>query len=136
MEEIKYKVYVKVDTSNTITQVESDLSDIDFSIGWIQIDEGTGDKYSHAQSNYFPEEKPLRDNQFRSNYKLVDNKPVELTEEEKEKLFPEQAQQPSSQDTLNAQLLKANAEITTQLDNQKTLNSQLLLDIAKLKGGN
>lgn len=59
-----------------------------------------------------------------------------LPEEEKEKLFLTKVAQPSAQDTLNAQLLKANAEITTQLDNQKTLNSQLLLDIAKLKEGN
>lgn len=50
--------------------------------------------------------------------------------------FTQVVSQPNAQDILNAQLLKANAEITTQLDNQKTLNAQLLLDIAKLKGGN
>lgn len=45
--------------------------------------------------------------------------------------------QPSVQDTLNAQLLKSNAETKIELNKQKQLNSQLLLEIAKLKqGGN
>ncbi len=45
-------------------------------------------------------------------------------------------QQPSQQDTLNAQLLKDNASMKVEINNQKALNSQLLLEIAKLKGGN
>lgn len=45
-------VYVRVDNENRITSVNSnyfieDLTD------WIQIDEGIGDKYAHAQGNYF-----------------------------------------------------------------------------------
>lgn len=43
--------------------------------------------------------------------------------------------QPSQQDTLNAQLLKDNASMKVEINNQKALNSQLLLEIAKLKGG-
>ncbi len=42
---------------------------------------------------------------------------------------------PSQQDTFNAQLLKDNATMKVEINNQKTLNSQLLLEIAKLKGG-
>lgn len=88
MEEFKYEVYVKVNENNIVTEIASNIQDIDFTSGWIQIDEGQGDKYAHAQGNYFPKEKPLKDEQFRCNYKLVDNKPVELSEEEKVSLFP------------------------------------------------
>lgn len=42
---------------------------------------------------------------------------------------------PTVQDTLNAQLLKDNASMKVEINNQKVLNSQLLLEIAKLKGG-
>lgn len=78
------KVYVKVDSNNVITQVDSSifLFDVD---GWLKIDEGTGDKFSHAQGNYL--DKPLVDVTGKDNYKLVDGRIVELTEEEKEKLF-------------------------------------------------
>jgi len=88
MEETIYKVYAKLDSNKVITELESNLrTDIDFSNGWTQIDEGTGDKYSHAQGNYFPVEKSLNDSAGKYNYKLVDGKPVELTDEEKVSLF-------------------------------------------------
>ena len=35
------------------------------------IDEGSGDKYAHAQSNYL--EKRIYDDQGRYNYKYIDN---------------------------------------------------------------
>ena len=44
--------------------------------------------------------------------------------------------QPSTQDKLNAELIKQNAELKVEFDKQKTLNSQMILEIAKLKGGN
>ena len=53
MEIVTSKVYVKVDEQNRIVRCEggyttpSDLTD------WIEIDEGTGDKYNLCQSNYF-----------------------------------------------------------------------------------
>ena len=79
------KVYVKVDGNNIITQIDSSI--FLFAVEeWIMIDEGVGDKFSHAQGNYF--EKGLIDSKGNYNYKLVDNKFVELTEEEKKKLFP------------------------------------------------
>lgn len=43
--------------------------------------------------------------------------------------------QPSVQDKLNAQLLKQNAELKAALEKQKALNSQILLELAKIKGG-
>lgn len=42
---------------------------------------------------------------------------------------------PSEQEVLNAQLLKENADMKTQLSEQQELTSQLLLQVAILKGG-
>ena len=108
------KVYVTIDKNNCITQINSGIfiSDID---GWILMDEGEGDKYSHAQGNYL--DKPLMDMQCKYNYKLVDGKVVELTEEEKEKLFPTIKPQP----TLEQQLLETQA-LVANLQEQILLN--------------
>ncbi|CAI3579938.1 Conserved hypothetical protein [Clostridium neonatale] len=129
MEEFKYKVYVKLDENNCIAVVESDLTLKD-TTGYVQIDEGTGDKYAHAQGNYFPRDKPLRDSQGRGNYKYVNNEVVELTDEEKESLFPTQVQQPTEQQILNAKLLQDNANMQLELEQQKQLNAQILLQLA------
>lgn len=80
-----YKVYVKTNVDNIITSINSSafLPDVIIEADkWIEIDEGTGDKYHHAQGNYL--NMPLRDNLGLYNYKLVDNKPVERTEEDKQ----------------------------------------------------
>lgn len=118
MEEFKYKVYVQIDSNNCITGIESDLTLKD-TTGYIPIDEGAGDKYSHAQGNYFTLDgkEPLRDMQGKYNYKLIDNKPVELTEAEKEKLFPTPIPQP----TLEQQLLETQA-LVANLQEQILLN--------------
>ena len=129
MEEFKYKVYVKLDENNCIAVVESDLT-LQDTTGYVQIDGGTGDKYAHAQGNYFPRDKPLRDSQGRGNYKYVNNEVVELTDEEKESLFPTQVQQPTEQQILNAKLLQDNANMQLELEQQKQLNAQILLQLA------
>ena len=51
--ENKCIVYVKVDNSGYITEINSSafLSD---TTGWTEIDQGQGDKYHHAQGNYLP----------------------------------------------------------------------------------
>lgn len=48
-----YIVYIKVDNQNRIIDVDSSafLPDV---YGWVEIDSGHGDKYHHAQGNYFP----------------------------------------------------------------------------------
>lgn len=51
-------VYVKVNEDGFITEVNSDIFIADFT-GWQKIDEGYGDKFAHAQSQYF--EDPLID---------------------------------------------------------------------------
>ena len=45
-------VYVKVNEDGFITDVNSDIFITDFT-GWQKIDEGYGDKFAHAQSQYF-----------------------------------------------------------------------------------
>ena len=74
-----YIVYVKVDESNRVTSINSSafLADV---TGWTEIDSGYGDKYHHAQGNYF--DKPLYDERGICRYKLVNGRPVERTQEE------------------------------------------------------
>lgn len=74
-----YIVYIKVDESNRVTSINSSafLADI---TGWTEIDSGYGDKYHHAQGNYF--DKPLYDERGICRYKLVNGRPVERTQEE------------------------------------------------------
>lgn len=74
------KVYVQVDSNNVITQINSNIFIQDLT-GWVNIDEGQGDKYSHAQGNYL--DKSLIDMEGKYNYKLVNGEVVELTDEEK-----------------------------------------------------
>lgn len=79
-EQNPYIVYVKTnDSSGCITAVNSSAFIPDIT-GWTEIDRGYGDKYHHAQGNYF--EKPIRAPGGAYRYKLVDGVPVECTEEE------------------------------------------------------
>ena len=74
-----YKVYVKTDDTGRIVSVNSDafMPNTD---GWEQIDEGDGDKFMHAQGNYFPQ--PIMTIEGVPRYKLVDGKAVERTAKE------------------------------------------------------
>ena len=70
------RVYVMTDSESRIIAVNSgefikDLTD------WIEIDSGYGDKYYHAQGNYFP--LPIYTNEGILRYKMVDGVPVERT---------------------------------------------------------
>lgn len=77
-----YRVYAKINESGSIVETNSSafLSD---TTDWIQIDEGTGDRYHHAQNNYFP--KPKYDERGIPRYAYVkdgDPKWRERTKEE------------------------------------------------------
>lgn len=77
---MEYIVYVKTNKNSYITAVDSSafLSDVTV---WTEIDRGIGDKYHHAQGNYF--EKPIMTDGGAYRYKLVGRrKPVECTPEE------------------------------------------------------
>lgn len=76
---MNYIVYVQINDADYITAIDSSdfLHDV---TAWVEIDEGSGDKYHHAQNNYF--DHPIITESGVWRYKLVDGKPVECTSEE------------------------------------------------------
>ena len=80
--------------------------------GYVLIDSGTdGLIYGHAQNNYLPKKfgKTMYDEKMRPNYKLVENTPTKLSDEEKTVLFPPVEPEPSEIDKL-----KMRQEVTEQ----------------------
>lgn len=73
------KVYTKINLQNFITAIDSSTFLTD-TTDWIQIDEGEGDRYSHAQGNYFP--LPIVTDSGVYRYKYVDGQCIERTAEE------------------------------------------------------
>ena len=76
----KYIVYVRADEAGRIVEINSSAFLAD-TAGWTAIDEGYGDKYHHAQGNYFP--LSLYGTDGCANYKLADGTPALRTEAEK-----------------------------------------------------
>ena len=74
-----YIVYVKPNDAGYITAVNSSAFLTD-TTGWVEIDSGYGDKYHHAQNNYFPERIKTYGGAYR--YKLVVGIAMECTAEE------------------------------------------------------
>ena len=73
-----YHVYVRTDEQGRVLAVNSSAFIPD---DWgKEIDSGFGDKYHHAQGNYF--DKPIYTEDGIPSYKLVDGKAQERTEEE------------------------------------------------------
>lgn len=97
-----YIVYVKINSVGYITAVNSSAFLTDTS-GWTEIDRGSGDKYHHAQGNYFPLPLMTEDGAYR--YKLADGKPVECTPEEVQGQIKNDTGKASWQDVMEAQVL-------------------------------
>ena len=76
---MEYIVYVKTKENGYIVAVNSSAFLTD-TTNWTEIDRGYGDKYHHAQGNFF--EKPLMTDGGAYQYKLVNGKAVECTPEE------------------------------------------------------
>lgn len=74
-----YVVYVKANLDSYITAINSSAFLLD-TTDWTEIDSGYGDKYHHAQNNYFSE--PIITESGVWRYKLVDGVPMECTAEE------------------------------------------------------
>jgi hypothetical protein len=77
-----YIVYVKTDPSGYITDVNSSAF-LTETTGWVEIDRGKGDRFHHAQNNYF--EKSIKTDGGAYRYRLVsgqDKKWRECTPEE------------------------------------------------------
>lgn len=96
----KIKVYIQTDTNKTVIAINSSIF-LQDTTDWMEIDEGNGDKYAHAQSQYL--EKGLMDEKGRFNYKY-DTSLVELTEAEKEILFPPILPVPTETEQLKQEL--------------------------------
>ena len=96
-----YNVYVKVDADNNIIAINSSafLSSYD---EWEEIDSGYGDKYHHAQNNYYSES--IRDENGICRYKLENSKPIERTQEEMKADYVEPKNIPSQLDIIEAQV--------------------------------
>ena len=99
-------VYAKTDEKNRIIAINSSAFISDTS-DWIKIDEGIGDKYHHAQGNYF--DKSIYTADAVPRYKLVNGKAVERSDEEIEADKPKpQKPQPTITDLMKEnELLKA-----------------------------
>ena len=99
MEFNSYIVYVKTDDDNRIAAVNSSafLRDV---TGWTEIESGFGDKYHHAQGNYFP--MPIMDERGIYRYKLKYGKPVERTQEEMDADYVPPVHQPSEDERITA----------------------------------
>lgn len=98
-----YKVYVKLNEDKQVTSINSEifLSNEEMQV-MTNIDEGEGDKFVHAQSQYL--EKGLIDKYGRYNYKYVEGKVVEVAEEDKPKIDVSE-QQATTQDKIEAQVM-------------------------------
>ena len=77
MEELEQPigVYVKLNNNKEVVEINSDIF-IKDTTNWIKIDSGYGDKYAHAQSQYF--DKPLIDNDGKYSYKFANNKIIKV----------------------------------------------------------
>lgn len=108
-----YKVYVKLNEDNCITSVNSEifLSNEEMQ-AMKNIDEGEGDKYVHAQSQYL--ENGLIDKYGRYNYKYVEGKVVEVAEGDKPTIEEPKAV-PTEQQKINAQLMLQIAQLKAEL---------------------
>ena len=98
------RVFIKTDSKNRITAVNSEIFISDFS-GWVEIDNGDGDKFAHAQGNYLP--KPLTDENRIYRYKYENGVISERSADEMAADMPVPEPMPPS----NAELAAAIAEL-------------------------
>lgn len=98
------RVFIKTDDKNRVTAVNSEIF-ISDTTGWVEIDRGDGDRYVHAQGNYFP--KPLTDENGVYRYKYYDGIVSERTAEEMAEDIPAPVPAPPT----NAELAAAIAEL-------------------------
>lgn len=96
-EQKPYGVYVKTDGKDRIINVNSDAFLPDVS-GWVKIDEGHGDRFHHAQGNYF--DKQIMNDRGILRYKLEDGKPVERTQEEMDADYVQYAPAPTTEERM------------------------------------
>lgn len=87
MEEM-YKVYARFDGFDRLLDINSSVFLYD-TTGWVEIDEGVGQRYGHAQVYYLPG--PLFDDRGIPCYKLENGRIVERTQAEMDADYEEPA---------------------------------------------
>lgn len=130
MENYKNKIYARLDKNNIVLKMFSSVFEQPLKSD-ILIEEGNEDYHAHVHLKY-----TVRDESGNYNYKYENDKIVELTDEEKEVLFPKQEIQTSENEMLISNLLLDNAELKNKATELEELTSTLMLQIAELKGGN
>lgn len=93
-----YKVYARVDAAGRILAINSDAFLPDTS-GWVLIDEGTGDRYHHAQGNYLG---PVMNESGVPMFKLVDGVVMRRTAAEMEAETMPAEEKPSLEERISA----------------------------------
>ena len=121
MENYTNKIYARKREDNIVIKFFSSVFEENLDTDFL-VEEGNEDYHAHVHLKY-----KLKDEDGRYNYKILEDQLVELTEEEKEKLFPPAPPQITEQEKLNSQLLQSNAQ-------QQLINASLLKQIAELKG--
>lgn len=117
--EMKSKVYIRNDAEGRIVRCEGGYTTPADLTGWIEIDEGTGDKYNLCQSHYFDGGLYTMDGIPR--YKWDGSAAVLRTEEELEAdraAIPE----PKPSKTVEARLTALEAEAEQAKADRKALN--------------
>ena len=98
----QYTVYIRTNAAGCIIDVNSSAF-LDDTEGWTAIAEGAGDRFHHAQGNYFT--LPLYGPDGCASYKLADGVPVERTQAEKAaELATRPAAGPTQLDRVEAQV--------------------------------
>lgn len=121
MENYTNKIYARKREDNIVIKFFSSVFENNLDTDFL-VEEGNEDYHAHVHLKY-----KLKDEDGRYNYKILEDQLVELTEEEKEKMFPPTAPQITEQEKLNAQFLQSYAQ-------QQLVNASLLKQIAELKG--
>ncbi len=127
MQEFSHKVYALLSGNGEITAINSSAFIMD-KTGWIEIDEGTGDRYHHAQNHYLP--LPVTDKYGRCNFRFIDGEIVEIPKEEKPPgppPSPDQGQRIAALEASNAALAAQNDILTATID---TILSDILPAVA------
>ena len=121
MENYTNKIYARKREDNIVIKFFSSVFEKNLDTDFL-VEEGNEDYHAHVHLKY-----KLKDEDGRYNYKILEDQLVELTEEEKEKMFPPTAPQITEQEKLNSQFLQSYAQ-------QQLINASLLKQIAELKG--
>ena len=121
----EYLVYIRVDDAGRVVDVNSSAF-LKSVTGWAQIDSGYGDRYHHAQGNYF--DKPLCDERGICRYKayqFVDAPAGKIIarffKNGEEYVILERTQEEMDADYVPPEVKPTDAERISQLESEKKL---------------